>query len=506
MAETLTKPTQVETATSLEDLTEATDKEIPVFTARELVLEKYANTLMAYKTKDGTLQIASGSAEAIMMCVFLQDENMGAAYLEGHFRVAAELAATQQSEENEDKPNKDEVITDDVAEAKDSISDDAKTEISDASVSSEQADTSSDDAPTKEQIVEPEQSKEVAKKTISSVQDIVTSKAQPSIVTTKKPTLITIAKSSQPDTAVTEVIDESLRSVSKPVQSSAQPEYVQLNVAPVATSEVAPANVAVDLPMQDDKSSAELSITSNPLAAEPTKTEVTIDNEGPIDLSTTYKTDVELEQSNTVAIDSYGESIPENKPAANEDDQIKPEELGLSNEIDIVELSDEAIAQATAGMDNILVTTIEDTIPTNSFLEEQILSDVEIDSKKDKLYECVKAQIVQLPAETLVELESDNEVLPKHIESAFIDLLEAYDVEDPELQLRIYIERYGVSGLFDAIIEGTILTAIKQDANQKESQNNLAKNIKLARFATHVLTLPRQQSFFHGSPILNIAS
>lgn len=68
--------------------------------AREAVLDRFANTPMAY-TVNGVTYRVSGAYEAMMLCPHLQDETISAEYLEYKFKEAAGLAIETPEEEME---------------------------------------------------------------------------------------------------------------------------------------------------------------------------------------------------------------------------------------------------------------------------------------------------------------------------------------------------------------------------------------------------------------------
>lgn len=81
------------------------DAEFDPAEEREAILDRFANTPMAY-TVNGVTHKASGSHEALLLCSYLQSESLSPGHLEYAFEEAAELAVELDAE----KPVEDEVL------------------------------------------------------------------------------------------------------------------------------------------------------------------------------------------------------------------------------------------------------------------------------------------------------------------------------------------------------------------------------------------------------------
>lgn len=486
------------------------------FDERELVLERFADTPMTYKSSTGATYTAHGSREAIMLCEPLQNEKLTAAYLDMKFQMAADLYISL-----EGKPADEPEATENSPVIKD---EDQKQQPEPAPENQAKADTSGSDELPKSIESAASDNLEVAHKpeTTSTLQEeareATFAPAKPQAKIEKKTVVITVDNSqSNHEIPLLTVLEQSSASLTIDKQKEDVPQVSVINDKEVNTipetdafAEAVPlAELSID--SVDNLHASEIvtepvvefDTSSQPLELvivnKPTELSLPVQTEEllPLTETTEVTEGIELEEQHDNEVTSITPEIIESIEQIERSLFMEVLEKEVDNTFDIADNGDNKEKVDTAlptipPEQEIILTQfhqqLNSLVDTNA--QETLIDSLDNESsiptrtKEESLYACLAAQVEALtPEEQEIALTTNR--LPEDIETTLVQIFEETDIEgDPDLFVKMYIEKYGIGELFD--------TLAGQSSSLPTSHKNGDRRIrerctKIARFATQLL-------------------
>jgi len=441
----------------------------PVFNERELVLERFANTPMAYIV-NGTPHKARGSYEAVMLCEFLQNEKLPAAFLEVKFQEGAALIAAL----DVSKPDTADIPTDneqdlpadmrasavtDTASSKEgsgaesqSKSNNSKSSSGEAATPDQRTDTSPsdpDNAPIPIEKISPASNVKSGSKVIEQP----SSDAREAKNTKEEPTnelllpIMSLQAESAELTSADDSQDEHL------AEGPTVDEFIESDVNHAKHQEVP---VPSDAPIDAILTEEEISIPE-PIEVESTDTEIAQVNIEDVD-----KDNEEPEEVDVAAfepIDMNTADISESLEMSDEhtEEQTVLDDLSEGNPLetfsiphmdDIEEMADthmELEADQDADLNNLNELLIE--LSTKYEGGETNEDEPEEPARINQLYECLEAQVQEFVQSSTSEV--NEEVTLAAIQNVLKEIADEAGIENTELLAELYLRQYGISGLFD---------------------------------------------------------
>ena len=522
MVERLEARTETEFEDSLGDeISESMEAE-PTLNELELVLEKFANTPMAYNGASG-VHIAHGSRQAIEMCDFLQNDKLPAAYLEAQFHAAASLYDTLQKEANDNT----EVVRESTAptdtekagdrdDVEKTVRDDSRPEKTEvraieraqtaAPIKPVQAldekkrvdtlktskTTDSDSAvSSKKKLSTTKQSVPLPKKTDGSppngtvvipIHDLIA----PTIITTSEndtQTLDSTLEKIKVNHIIVTVDTEAERASSDvdtigPSTENVQNESIDQIPIQIELNDdviVAAEDVPLCEPKEDMPPIESDNITINDYVDE----DDSPDNEIlPFDLTDEVIDDIQVKADLYELLDDIDkEDEPTVELAAEE--QIDREEIEYFESADLtVDDFTDVLVDLYRHINDADVGSASEAIELG-FEENEPGSVVELEPNVqihlESLFTCLEAQVNALSPEDMFRIESED-ILPTHIFNSLLGILDELGVPDSTKFLEMHVAKYGCSGIFDAVCGAKTASATKTVFFSK------VKNTKLAKF------------------------
>ncbi|KKW04832.1 MAG: hypothetical protein UY35_C0003G0009 [Candidatus Saccharibacteria bacterium GW2011_GWC2_48_9] len=473
----------------------------PIFDERELVLEQYANTPMAYSI-NGETYYAQGSHHAIMLCEFLQNERLPAAFFAVKFGEAANLYTTLEKDISESLEDELSELTQSTDAEKDSQPQTENTSDSAGVIESGKSEAQKvDEKSITSPWMPPESisSADSADKTPETKLPVMTLRIENNNTPADTTQDVTITPEQTATTSGSDVraeeapaapsaLVEAAAELGKQVVESELQDPTENEMVDTAT-ELQPLEsqiLALPLlaPAQHDGHHQPALVESNTVVEEdgditPTIWPHTLPKS---DLTQDVKphgaTNEALSENVTeVALttppnldETFIHSTEENDSVADFDNEPLVSHTVTEMEID-TEVSPIDHEESLHTIDMILE-DLETFSQNSSMLTGDILDQTSEGAQEEKialLYKCYEAQVaLQTKANALSEETSRN------VHHALAQLLEEIGFEDPEMHARIYLEKYGASNAFDTHHINGYMSATPQDFNLVERYRQLA--------------------------------
>ena len=467
----------------VEEVEQSSSDNGEVFDAREQVFERFADTPMAY-TVNGTTYRASGSHEAILLCNFLQNEKLPAAFFEAKFQEAAmlsnelideELKSAEEAIKALDTAHEQDVDDADTSSESDDLrmeSQDSPADIRQREVSSQSASTPSPD------VIERLIAEHGPDKSDSKVDKAEASTTPPE------------------NEAPVHLLDDE----SEVVISTIQPVQVESVPIPhVAPTMIEPQQF--ELPRHEPQSTSEDIAIENEIVSETPLSVVVPGEIAPIDSQAVNPADAieisekddELQVSTSLdapaLVEQHSEHavVQEEPPLEPEHPEIRVELIDDSSE-DILAVSEYKYHEVQIDLEPQQQTSLDELaelLAELSFQDEAESSDApkydmepEESRRIEKLYKCLDAQVQQL-----AQVEKDGQNIDEALEAVYATISEVAKeagIDDTEFLARLYVEVYGVSGLYDIVQTPTHLKT-------QHSSRLISQSHKVASFATRLI-------------------
>jgi hypothetical protein len=422
--------------------------EVPTLNEKEQVLEKFSSTPMAYEGKDG-VYTAMGSYQAVMLCEFLQNDKLPAAYLEAQFEKAAVLYLSLETRPDQNlidgKTDIDQGPAERLQVASEAVQKPKSSES--LSPSSLPAEVSEPIAPA----VEADDDHTVAVSAAAGYD------ASPQPVPESR---LALNDSDSLQTAAEEEVVERHDLTSVTVDMPDNQPIDPLENVVSAEPQPLPAKFVERGPVTDTEMHSTVKVESSP---EPTEVP-TVEVQPSVEIRSDSEPEHQQlhESVETGPAEAQGvieqEALPDDPSHLFDAAEAPPidetEDSDTETFIAAPPLTAEAIGPLLADLRQLVDTEAPNT--TGSFIEANIdheVADGDSAETVAPLFRCVEAQLARLSTDEYADILSGRSELPSGIETALCDLLEAVGFENAELALKVYIEKYGVPELLDSISE-----------------------------------------------------